>query len=277
MSLDNTPPEENKPEELPPEDNQYEEFRDQYEDEAPVDEETPAPNGNRTFLRFIGIIGSIIVLAVLVLAAYFVFSRSRLASRFQDQAAQINTENTAVAAQGTQSSLQEIQVMTQKAILPATWTATPQGGAAQATATPKPANTTAPTSAGASDAEKRTATVAAFLTQSAQGGAIGTPVGTPISQATSAPIAQVTTAPSATPRATATARATSTTQAAATSAATARVTATLRASATPLKTATALPQTGFADEVGLPGMLGLALALMVVVFAARRIRLSISH
>ena len=122
MSLDNTPPEENKPEGVPPEDNQYEEFRDQYEDEAPVDEETPASNGNRTFLRFIGIIGSIIVLAVLVLAAYFVFSRSRLASRFQEQSAQINAENTAVAVQGTQSSLQEMQAMTQKAILPATWT-----------------------------------------------------------------------------------------------------------------------------------------------------------
>jgi len=51
----------------------------------------------------------------------------------------------------------------------------------------------------------------------------------------------------------------------------------LRLSATPLKTATALPQTGFADEVGLPGLLGLALALVVVVFATRRIRLSISH
>jgi LPXTG-motif cell wall-anchored protein len=269
MSLDNTPPEENKPEGNPPEDNQYEEFRDQYEDEAPVDEETPVSNGNRTFLRFIGIIGSIIVLAVLVLAAYFVFSRSRLASRFQDQAAQLNAENTAVAVQATESSLQELQAMTQKAILPATWTPTPQAGAAQATATPKPANTTAPTSAGASDAEKRTATVAAFLTQSAQGGAIGTPVGTPVAQAT--------TAPSATPRATATVRATSTTLATATTAGTIRATATLRVSATPLKTATALPQTGFADEVGLPGMLGLALALMIVVFAARRIRLSTSH
>jgi len=264
MSLDNTPPEEDRPEGNPPEDNQYEEFRDQYEDEVPTEEE-PASNGNRTFLRFIGIIGSIIVLAVLVLAAYFVISRSQLASRFQQQSAQVNAENTAVAVQSTESSLQALQEMTQKAILPPTWTPTPQGGAAQATATPLPVNTTAPTSAGASGGDSRTATVVAFLTQSAQGGAIGTP------------IAQATTAASPTPRATATTRATSTSQAVATSAGTARATATLRVSATPLKTATALPQTGFADEVGLPGLLGLALGLVVVVFAARRLRFSISH
>lgn len=270
MSLDNNPPEEDRPEEIPPEDNQYEEFRDQYEDEVPTEEE-PATNGNRTFLRLIGIIGSIIVLAALALAAYFVISRSQLASRFLQQSAQVNVENTAIAVQATESSLQELQAMTQKAILPATWTPTPQGGAAQATATPRPTNTTAPTNAGASGADSRTATVVAFLTQSAQGGAVGTP------------IAQATSAASPTPRATATVRATSTTQAAATTVGTARVTATLRVSptpsktATPLKTATALPQTGFADEVGLPGLLGLALALVVVVYATRRIRLSISH
>ncbi|HWR67262.1 MAG TPA: hypothetical protein VN364_14185, partial [Bellilinea sp.] len=252
MSLDNTPPEEDRPGELPPEDNQYEEFRDQYEEEVPTEEE-PASNGNRTFLRLIGIIGSIIVLAALALAAYFIISRSQLASRFLQQSAQVNTENTAVAVQATESSLQELQAMTQKAILPATWTPTPQGGAAQATATPEPINTTAPTSAGTSAADSRTATVVAFLTQSAQGGAVGTP------------IAQATTEASPTPRTTATIQATSTTRATATTAGTVRATATLRVSATPLKTATALPQTGFADEVGLPGLLGLALALVVVV------------
>jgi LPXTG-motif cell wall-anchored protein len=264
MSLDNTPPEEDRPEEVPPEDNQYEEFRDQYEEEVPTEEE-PASNGNRTFLRLIGIIGSIIVLAALALAAYFIISRSQLASRFLQQSAQVNVENTAVAVQETESALQAVQAMTQKAILPATWTPTPQGGAAQATATPEPINTTAPTSSGASAADSRTATVVAFLTQSAQGGAVGTP------------IAQATSAASPTTRATATVRATSTTRATATTAGTVRATATLRVSATPLKTATALPQTGFADEVGLPGLLGLALALIVVVFATRRIRLSISH
>lgn len=37
-------------------------------------------------------------------------------------------------------------------------------------------------------------------------------------------------------------------------------------------TSTGLPQTGFADEVGVPGLLGLALALIVVIFLARRLR-----
>jgi LPXTG-motif cell wall-anchored protein len=46
------------------------------------------------------------------------------------------------------------------------------------------------------------------------------------------------------------------------------------ATATP-KT-TALPTTGFADEVGLPVLLGLALLLVVVIFVARRLRFSSS-
>ncbi len=39
---------------------------------------------------------------------------------------------------------------------------------------------------------------------------------------------------------------------------------------------TALPTTGFADEVGLPVLLGLALLLVVVIFVVRRLRLSSS-
>jgi LPXTG-motif cell wall-anchored protein len=38
-------------------------------------------------------------------------------------------------------------------------------------------------------------------------------------------------------------------------------------------TATALPDTGFADDVGIPGLVGLALLLIVVVFLARRFRM----
>ena len=39
-------------------------------------------------------------------------------------------------------------------------------------------------------------------------------------------------------------------------------------------TATALPATGFADEVGLPGLVILALLLVVVVIVSRRLRMS---
>jgi len=41
-------------------------------------------------------------------------------------------------------------------------------------------------------------------------------------------------------------------------------------------TPTALPDTGFIDDVGLPGLLGLAAALVLVVFIVRRLRLSAS-
>jgi LPXTG-motif cell wall-anchored protein len=44
------------------------------------------------------------------------------------------------------------------------------------------------------------------------------------------------------------------------------------ASATPGGTPTALPTTGFADEVGLPGLIGLAVVLLAVIFLARRLR-----
>lgn len=54
--------------------------------------------------------------------------------------------------------------------------------------------------------------------------------------------------------------------------ATAIALATLQAG-TPTATATALPATGFADEVGLPGLLILGAVLLVVVFAARQLRM----
>jgi hypothetical protein len=42
----------------------------------------------------------------------------------------------------------------------------------------------------------------------------------------------------------------------------------------PSATSTGLPTTGFADEVGLPGMIGLAALLIVVIVFARRLRTS---
>jgi type II secretory pathway pseudopilin PulG len=44
--------------------------------------------------------------------------------------------------------------------------------------------------------------------------------------------------------------------------------------ATPAPTSTALPTSGFADEVGLPLMAGLAIVLVVVILLSRRLRLS---
>ena len=39
-----------------------------------------------------------------------------------------------------------------------------------------------------------------------------------------------------------------------------------------IPTSTALPNTGFADDVGIPGMFALALALVIVIFFVRRLR-----
>jgi LPXTG-motif cell wall-anchored protein len=44
--------------------------------------------------------------------------------------------------------------------------------------------------------------------------------------------------------------------------------------ATVIATSTALPNTGFADEVGLPALLGLGAAMILVIFMARRLRAS---
>ncbi|NMC11974.1 MAG: hypothetical protein GYA34_03725 [Chloroflexi bacterium] len=41
-----------------------------------------------------------------------------------------------------------------------------------------------------------------------------------------------------------------------------------------IATATALPTTGFADEVGIPGLFGMAVVLLVVIFLARRLRMA---
>ena len=50
--------------------------------------------------------------------------------------------------------------------------------------------------------------------------------------------------------------------------------ATLTASAPGIPTSTALPQGGFAEDVGLPGMLAMAALLIVIIILARRLRFS---
>jgi LPXTG-motif cell wall-anchored protein len=47
-----------------------------------------------------------------------------------------------------------------------------------------------------------------------------------------------------------------------------------QASGTPAATSTQLPTTGVADEYGLPGLVGLAVILIAVVFLSRKLRTS---
>lgn len=211
----------------------FEEYQDSFR------EDTPGNNGekkgpNRTFMTILIIVGSIFVLAIIVLVAFVLISRSRSAERFQQQAATINAENTAIAEQASATAAVLIQRMTEKA-MPPTWT--PTSVIAQPTNTPKPPTATVP---GIADSAARTATIAAFLTQ--------------VSQATSGPTTAATRVATRTPTRTGT-----------------------RVTGTPRSTSTALPTTGFADEVGLPGLFGLALALVVIIVLARRLRVSTSQ
>jgi LPXTG-motif cell wall-anchored protein len=57
----------------------------------------------------------------------------------------------------------------------------------------------------------------------------------------------------------------------------ARSTQTMQAGANLTATATALPKTGFAEDVGLPGLFGMALGLVLVIILVRRLRFSSSN
>ncbi|WP_299027436.1 hypothetical protein [uncultured Thermanaerothrix sp.] len=182
--------------------------------EEPIEPEPEAgsPGPNRNFLIAAGIIGGIFVLAIIALIVFALVSANQNRARLQQEAAQINAQNTVIAMQATQTSQAFALQQTLLAQPTPTTAATPV--IIVPTATPVPTNTLSP------ENMARTATVAAFLTQVAKA-ATGTP------QAVG-----------------------------------------------PTPTSTALPTTGFADEVGLPGLLGLAAFLILVIMITRRLRFS---
>ncbi|MGB2962752.1 MAG: hypothetical protein WBB69_02065 [Anaerolineales bacterium] len=165
---------------------------------------------NRTFLVVAGILGGILLIALIAIAAYAILYLPSRETGQQTQAAAVYATNTAVAEES------QLTAIAKQITLTPTFTATlPPTG----TSTPIPTNTATPVLAptntqeeGTADSE--TATVAALLTQQAGGGA------------------------------------------------------------TPVPTATALPETGFADEFGVPGLLLVAGVLMVVIILSRRLRAS---
>lgn len=230
-----------------PNPNPYDEYQDPEKDQSPPGGDGRKPG--RTFLTILGIVGSIFVLAIIVLIAFVLISRNRTAARFQQQAATINAENTTVALIAAETASVLNQRMTEKA-MPPTWTPTSGIVTATRTSTQVPPTRTS-TVAVAADSAARTSTVAAFLTE----------------------VAQSTTAPKATGTRTTTVSAagtrTNTVSAAGTRTTTVRATATRRTATT-----TALPTTGFAEDVGLPGLFGAALVLVVIIILARKLRLS---
>lgn len=173
---------------------------------------------NRTFLIVAGILGGILLIALLAIAAYAILILPNRGTNQQTQAAEINATNTAVAegAQLTAIARQVTFTPTFTATLPPTETSTP---APTSTATPvlAPTNTVDPGGGPTATPDAAaTATVAALLTQQAGG----------------------------------------------------------QEDPTPIPTSTALPDTGFADDFGVPGLALIAGVLLVIIILSRRLRTS---
>jgi hypothetical protein len=168
---------------------------------------------NRTFLIVAGILGGILLIALLAIAAYaIVILPGRDTSR-QTQDAAIFATNTAVAEEAQLTAIAKQVTNTPTFTATFTPTDTPTSTPTR-TSTPVLAPTNTPDEADGTP-DPATETVAALLTQQA-GDAAGTFV----------------------------------------------------------PTATALPDTGFADDFGVPGLLIIAGVLMVVIILSRRLRIT---
>jgi hypothetical protein len=188
------------------------EFNDlEFEDLDSSETVTTSRGSNRTFLVVAGILGGILLLALLAIAAYAVLILPSRDTGRQTQVAGIRATNTAIAEQS------QLTAIAKQITLTPTFTAT---FTPTETSTPTPTNTATPVLAPTNtpeptdEGDPATATVAALLTQQAGG------------------------------------------------------------AATPIPTSTALPDTGFADDVGVPGLLLIAGVLLVIIILSRRLRTS---
>jgi hypothetical protein len=185
----------------------------EFEEVGGEDSISTSKGSNRTFLIVAGILGGILLIALLAIAAYAVLVLPGRDTGQQTQAAEIIATNTAIAeqAQLTAIAKQVTMTPTSTATLPPsnTPTLTPSN-----TATPVLAPTNTPTPSDGTPDPAATATVAALLTQQAGG------------------------------------------------------------DATLIPTATALPDTGFADDFGVPGLVLIAAVLVVIIILSRRLRTS---
>jgi len=166
---------------------------------------------NRTFLIVAGILGGILLIALLAIAAYAVLYLPSRDTGQQTQVAEINATNTAVAEEAQLTAIAKQVTMTPTFTATSPPTNTPTM-IPSSTSTPVLAPTNTPDG---TDDPAATETVAALLTQQAGGGG-----------------------------------------------------------ATPIPTATALPDTGFADDFGVPGLVLVAGVLMVIIILSRRLRTS---
>lgn len=192
--------------------------------------EIPNGNGssNKPFIIGVGILGAIVVFSILAIIAYVILFRPKTTTDLQNQAAEIQAQNTAISLIASQTAEVEQKVSTQKAA-PSTTPVLPSPTSVVAMHTATSVAGSQSTSVAGQDPAIRTATVAAFQTQAA-----ATLLGTQVSAGTQ--IALGTLVPQVTP--------------------------------------TTLPTAGFMDEVGLPVLLGAAIALIVIIFLVRKLRFS---
>jgi len=211
--------------------------------ETEAAEEEARPASNRNFLLALGILGGLFLLLVVALVVVALLFLPRERARREATNAAISTQNAATAQAATEGAIIAMQLLTPSATPTVTQTLVPPTPT-NTLVVAVPTSTSTPTvEVAAQDTpavEARTATVAALLTQAAGGGAPG--AGTPGAGETPG-------------------------------------TGVTPGAGTPgagggIATATRLPDGGFADDVGLPGLFGLALGLTVVIVLVRRLRLS---
>lgn len=233
-------------------------------EEEVIEENGAQPASNRNFIMALGILGGIFLLLVIALVIVALTRPRQPATppAGPDIAATnavISTSNAVTAAAATQArgmlltpsvtpTLTVTPTVTRTSVLVAT--NTPEGGAGTGTGAgagtvaPEAGGALTPTATGAAigQVDTRTATLAALQTMGAQTSVAATQIrqatttGTPVKGG-------VTVGPTVTVG---------------------------PGTGTP----TRLPQTGFAEDVGLPGLFGMALGLVVVIVIVRRLRLS---
>ncbi|HLO34263.1 MAG TPA: hypothetical protein VK249_34270 [Anaerolineales bacterium] len=174
------------------------------DDNANFDEPNPPEeSNNRTFLIVAGVLGGLVLLALLCLAGYIFFARGAAQQNTQTAIAQATLQQATIQVGLTQTSI--AQALTRTAAVTNTVPPTNTPVIAQATTT------------ATATANPATATVGAAFTQIA------------VSTQTIIP------------------------------------------------TSTALPATGIAEDLGAPGLMLIAIALVVVIFLVRRLRASPSR
>ena len=225
---------------------------DEHDEETPPTEET----GNRSFIIVAGAIGAILILAIVCLALYALVLRPRQLNERATQVAAINAQNTQVAVAAEQTAVAGKATHTPTPI--------PDGFQGVIEYTIRQGDTLE------SIAKLFSSTIEAIREENQ--GALDDPNTIVVGRVIRVPVNVLVLAPTNTP----VLASPTTGPASPTVDRTATVSALLTEAAagkfTPTATSSALPTTGFAEDVGVPGLFGIALVMILLIFLARRLR-----